>query len=603
MSRKWPFPWAQLIAGICCLPVHTQAQWVAFNDYAPGFATHSNATTFGPGQSGPLKNIASGAALGVLVTVTATGGAGGNVAGWPTYGTPASVVFHDFVDFGGKPDPALEMTATNESVTYTFTGLNPGSEYNFQGSAVRGHFNYTDRWSVFEITGAASFTSRHTPGALTTAQVPTLALTEVAINTGDNNRGDVAWWEHIQPGLDGSFAVTSKKYSGPVPGGSSAGSKGYGIAGFRLEQAGSYSGRSHLPPRAAALELPAINGIRTVFMILMENHDWDSIQGSPFCPYINNTLLPQSSYTTAYYSKLGVHPSEPNYLWLVAGTNFNVRNDDAPSLNHQNSTNTLFHQLDRAGLSWKCYAENISGTDVPDVNAGPYAVRHVPFVFFDSVRTNLAYTTNHIRPFTELARDLTNNTVARFNFLVPNVTNDMHDLASGSPSTRQQGDNWLAREMPRILTSTAYTSGGVIFLVWDEGANETDGPVGMIALSPRAKGGGYHNDIFYTHSALLRTVQDIFGLKPYLADAAYANNLGDLFKTIRVTSARWVTNGFRMTFVNLIPGKTNYVQASSDLNGSNWVNIKTNVANATSLAYTNFSASEIWQFYRLVELP
>src|SRR5438093_8016804 len=140
MMRRLSGFWPLCIAVSVGLDGRAQAQWVAFNDYAPGVVTHSNATTYGPGQSGRLKNIASGAALGVSVTVTAAGGAGGNVAGWPTYGTPASVVFDGFVDFGGKPNPALEMTAATDSVTYSFSGLDPNSDYNFQGTAVRGHF-------------------------------------------------------------------------------------------------------------------------------------------------------------------------------------------------------------------------------------------------------------------------------------------------------------------------------------------------------------------------------------------------------------------------------------------------------------------------------
>lgn len=123
--------------------------------------------------------------------------------------------------------------------------------------------------------------------------------------------------------------------------------------------------------------------------------------------------------------------------------------------------------------------------------------------------------------------------MARFNFLVLNLTNDMHNLAPDSPSTRKQGDDWLAREMPKILASHAYTNDGLLFILWDEGSGDTDGPVGMIALSNRVKGGGYANDLFYTHSSMLRTLQDIFGVKPYLGDAAYANDLSDLFKTNR----------------------------------------------------------------------
>ena len=578
------------------------AQSVAFNDYAAGILTHSNATTFGPGKSGKLRDIATGAPLNWTVDVTATGVVDGGVQGNPTYGTPASVVFDGFVDFFGQPNPGLELPIGTEVVTYSFSGLDPNAEYNFQGTAIRGHFSYKDRWSIFEITGAVSFTSRHTAGALTTAQVPALTAAQVAINTGDNNRGDLAWWEHIQTGPDGRFAVTSKRYTGTVPGGSSAGAKGYGIIAFRLEDAGLYAGRTFLPPRVPSSELASINGLRTIFIILMENHDWSTILGSSFCPYINNTLLPRSSYATRYHSPLSVHPSLPNYLWLAAGTNFNIRNDDDPSLNHQSSTKTLFHQLDQAGISWKTYQEDITGKDVPDVNSGSYAVRHNPAVYFDSIRNNLNYCTNHVRPYPELARDLTNNTVPRFCFISPNVINDMHDTASGSPSSRKQGDDWLAREVPRILASAAYTNGGALFLTWDEGSSDGDGPIGMLVLSPRAKGGGYHNSLFYTHSSWVRTVQDIFGLRPYLADAAYARDLSDLFKTVRLTSAEWLADTISLTITNVIAGKTNVLQASASLAPANWANVQTNVAKGDTITITDTPAAPSL-FYRLVEWP
>ena len=580
----------------------TSAQSVAFNDYAAGLLTHSNATTFGPGKSGPLRNIATGAPLGWSVNVTAAGVVDGGIQGNPTYGTPASVVFEGFVDFFGQPNPGLELPAGTDVVTYTFSGLDPNAEYNFQGTAIRGHFSYKDRWSIFEITGAESFTSRHTAGALTTAQVPALTTAQVAINTGDNNRGDLAWWEHIRTGPAGRFAVTSKKYTGTVPGGSSAGAKGYGIVAFRLEDAGVYTGRASLPPRVPSPAVPAINGVGTVFVILMENHDWSTIVGSAFCPYINKTLLPRSSFATRYHSPISVHPSLPNYLWLVTGTNFNIRNDDAPNLNRQSSTKTLFHQLDQAGISWKTYQENITGNNVPDVDSGPYAVRHNPAVYFDSIRNNLNYCTNHVRPYSELARDLANNTVPRFCFISPNVTNDMHDTASGSPSSRKQGDDWLAREVPRILTSAAYAKDGALFLTWDEGTSDSDGPIGMMVLSPRAKGGGNHNAIFYTHSSWLRTVQDLYGLQPYLADAAYATDLSDLFKTVRLTSAEWLANTLSLTVTNVIAGKTNILQASAGLAPANWVNVQTNVATGNTITITDTPAAPAL-FYRFVEWP
>ena len=62
----------------------------------------------------------------------------------------------------------------------------------------------------------------------------------------------------------------------------------------------------------------------TVFIIMMENHNWSEIKQNSSAPYIHQTLLPMASHAEQYYNPPGVHPSEPNYLWLEAGTNFGV---------------------------------------------------------------------------------------------------------------------------------------------------------------------------------------------------------------------------------------------------------------------------------------
>jgi phospholipase C len=179
-------------------------------------------------------------------------------------------------------------------------------------------------------------------------------------------------------------------------------------------------------------------------------------------------------------------------------------------------------------------------------------------VFFDDVTdTNNPNSTNcinHVRPFSELATDLQNNTVARYNFIIPNLCNDMHNHTGCAHSDPiQNGDEWLANNVPAILNSQAYAEGGVLFITWDEGSGDNagggiasvldkafrfiawdegsgnDGPIGLIVLSPNARGGGYSNSIHYTHSSLLRTIQEIFGVTPFLGDAAQATDVSDLF--------------------------------------------------------------------------
>src|SRR5213082_3578064 len=106
-----------------------------------------------------------------------------------------------------------------------------------------------------------------------------------------------------------------------------------------------------------------MNNIKTVFLVLTETRNWAQIKDSPSAPYINNSLLPMASRAEQYYNPPGNHPSLPNYLWLEAGTNFGIGDDDDPSAHHVGTTHHLVTLLRRAGISWKAYQEGISGTD------------------------------------------------------------------------------------------------------------------------------------------------------------------------------------------------------------------------------------------------
>jgi hypothetical protein len=191
--------------------------------------------------------------------------------------------------------------------------------------------------------------------------------------------------------------------------------------------------------------------------------------------------------------------------------------------------------LTNAGISWKSYQEDISGTSCPLTSSGLYAAKHNPFVFFQDVTNNNSSSSStciaHERPYSELATDLANNTVPRYNFITPNLCDDMHNSTGcATRDSIKNGDTWLSANLPTILNSQAYKNGGAVLLTWDEAATG-DGPIGMIVLSPDAKGNGYNNAIHYTHSSTVRTLEEIFGVSPLLRDAQNATDLSDLFRT------------------------------------------------------------------------
>jgi phospholipase C len=273
------------------------------------------------------------------------------------------------------------------------------------------------------------------------------------------------------------------------------------------------------------------HAIKTVFLIVMENQNWSSIKGNPSAPYINTTLLPMASHAEQYYNPPGLHPSLADYIWLEAGTSFGIAEDYLPSSYPLTTTSHLVTLLTRAGISWKAYEEGIGGGICPLGDNYPYSPKHNPFVYFNDVKGSSLYCTAHEKSYADLAGDLANNTVARYNFITPNLCDDMHDSCAPYHDRIRQGDAWLQNNVPAILNSQAYKNGGALFITWDEGENDTDGPIGMIVLSPYARGHGYANTIHYTHSSTLRTLEEIFGVSPWLGDAANATDLRDLFST------------------------------------------------------------------------
>jgi hypothetical protein len=359
--------------------------------------------------------------------------------------------------------------------------------------------------------------------------------------------------------------------------------------------------------------------IKTVFVIAMENHNWtqpaqiagkiQQVYQNPNAPFINSLvngtafaiidgnvvhISEQVAYASAYHNVLAtpggnnphIHPSEPNYLWAEAGTNFGVLNDNdpfkVPGGTNQNTGLHLSNMLTSSGKTWKSYQEDVDVnllTNVPlpqnqwtvplasfqgsftsGVNAfdgSPqynYAAKHNPMLFFtDTNGGNDPTTANplsgHYAPLQQLFTDLANDTVADYNWITPNQYNDMHTSLSGGylgltgdAANIKQGDDFLKQIVPAIMASDAYKNHGVIILWWDE--SESDGvagdnaddfnhTVGEIVISQHAhknvNGIPYASPVNLTHSSDLRTMQEIFRVGPFLGDAANAEDLSDLF--------------------------------------------------------------------------
>jgi phosphatidylinositol-3-phosphatase len=292
---------------------------------------------------------------------------------------------------------------------------------------------------------------------------------------------------------------------------------------------------------AEATSAQAQSSSPIVFLIVIENKNWvgsGGISGSGEAPYINKTLVPMAAVANNYFNPPGNHPSLPNYLWMEGGQNYGIHADGVPGQYHLGTHAHLSELLQNAGILWRGYAESISGADCPlvpegatDANGGRlYQPKHFPQVFFDDMTNarnpHSAYCIQHVRPLSELGSDLKNNAIGRYNFISPNMCHDGHDSCGGNEIAHI--DAWLQGFLPMIFGSAQYKAGHVvIFIATDEAANG-DGPIPFLALGHGVKR-GYKNEIRYTHSSLLRTLEEIFKVSPPLGYAAHATDLRDLF--------------------------------------------------------------------------
>jgi len=293
----------------------------------------------------------------------------------------------------------------------------------------------------------------------------------------------------------------------------------FGAGGFWLgSNSAGKSGTPPSPTQVAGVGSPSPSAIvgpggprrraAHVWLIMLENKEYSSLLDNPAAPYFNS-LAAKYGLATNYYAT--GHPSQPNYVALVAGSVAGVTADGAYHLGRA----SLFSQLNAVGQPWREYAQDVPGVCFTGATGGgwpdgigapgPYARKHNPAISFTSVSNNPAQCAL-IQPLANF-----DPAAGAYEFIAPNLINDMHN------GTIAQGDAFLAAFVPKITGSPAFAAGGVLFITFDEGSTK-DGFLGdngghvatlLIAASIPP---GYVYIPYADHSSVLRTTEDLLGL-------------------------------------------------------------------------------------------
>ena len=316
-----------------------------------------------------------------------------------------------------------------------------------------------------------------------------------------------------------------------------------------------------------------------IFVIIEENHTTDEIVPSTAAPNLTR-FAQQYGYSWKFYAEQ--HPSEPNYVAILGGDTFGIKDDDAywckpgatdnacpdaraPGyVNHTIAAPSLVSQLEAHHLTWKGYFEDIpepasrvyrwpnESRQIPGEPQNLYAVKHNGFMNFKDVQNDPALA-QKIVGFDVLTRDLASGNVPNYAQIVPNQCNDMHGMPKqlyvpadcvydAGPKLIARGDAVAGKLVAQIMASPIWSQPGnsAIVITFDENdiehpsADHGTGCCGSAPTDPNNPGGGWIPTIVITnhgpraltdltpfnHYSLLRTTEHAFGIHDYLGHAA-----------------------------------------------------------------------------------
>jgi hypothetical protein len=193
------------------------------------------------------------------------------------------------------------------------------------------------------------------------------------------------------------------------------------------------------------------------------------------------------AWAQSYYGV--THPSEPNYIASITGSNWGLQDDNVHILDVPN----LVDQLEASGLTWDAYMEAMPADDKlavawPSSSSPLYAIKHNPFVLMQDIRSNPARMA-HVKPYSDLAGDLASGEVGNFVWITPDQCNDLHGgvytAVAGHPETpcpygdavnvdaadvalEHKADAFVKQTVEAIMASPAWTGNSAIFVTADE---------------------------------------------------------------------------------------------------------------------------------------
>lgn len=258
-----------------------------------------------------------------------------------------------------------------------------------------------------------------------------------------------------------------------------------------------------------------------VIIIVLENVDYERAVQDPNLA----ALAARGASFTNFHGLF--HPSYPNYLAMIAGTDFSVHRggsylgDKQVDFPNDAEHKTIADRLIASGLDFKQYAEELPDSSCPwQVSTlhvadkrGNYVRRHVPFLSFREVQEKFCdrvIRVDSAKADNFFVQDARKGLVA-YSFYTPNMNHDGHD------TNAQVAGAW-ARKFLDETYPEKLRQGTLVVLTFDESGGNEDNRIFTVLLGDMVKDSSHLDASVlghrYTHYSVLRMIEDNFGLAP-----------------------------------------------------------------------------------------
>ena len=250
---------------------------------------------------------------------------------------------------------------------------------------------------------------------------------------------------------------------------------------------------------------------KKIVWMVFENSDYQSTLAQPDFKLLTKYGMLFTNLTAE------AHPSQGNYIAMVAGSPLGIKDDKPKDL----SENHIADLIEHAELTWHVYAEDFPGNCFTGKDSANYVRKHNPLISFLNITKNPARCA-HIENANRFMDDFANKKLANFSMYIPNLKNDGHDTGVNFAG------KWLSSHVGKILTQPNQLDDVFFIITFDESGGSSSNQIFTLLIGSNIKAGQANNQAL-SHYSLLKLIEDEFGL----------GNLGRYDKTATAIQGIW----------------------------------------------------------------